>query len=545
MDDLAFAFLAACMTLAACGGLFSATVVVASKDSRHPERADFACDGRDDQVEVQQALDALPDAGGNVQLLEGTYELSGCVEIPRDRVTLRGVGRSTVLRHAPTDWIKLAADARQGERSIEVTQPSRFLPGQLIGITDDLINPRVADDAVYAYYNNYYIKSLLHRIEAVDGSSLVLDRELDQDAIAAENARIAPCWVMVKAYGRQGVELRDFEIDCNRDHVARVYATYSTFDPPEGYPDAPAPPPPSIFPHVRHGEEILSAVYMENAHHARCHGLYVRDVPSSGLFFVQCDHALIEGNTIIGIGLKGYCNVFGRKCRILGNEIADSIYEDGINVYDVPASVAVVANNIVRNCRRGCILINQSHKAVVTGNHVRGDDTTDDLGVGIGVTSRDGVITGNFVERAGTAITSHALGDFWGIERQNYPINISGNTIRDCYTGVRVRYAHHTSIVANAISDVLGRAAVISVGDSAADGLLIANNQFMNGRPANRAAVWLSGANHLVHGNQFNGFDEGVRLESTAANCQVEANGFVEVGEGVVRVRGAAEDLPA
>ena len=40
---------------------FAATLTVASRTSLHPGKADFACDGIDDQIEIQQALDALPE----------------------------------------------------------------------------------------------------------------------------------------------------------------------------------------------------------------------------------------------------------------------------------------------------------------------------------------------------------------------------------------------------------------------------------------------------------------------------------------------------
>ena len=51
----------------------SAIVASSSADT---SRADFVCDGTDDQEEIQQAIDYLSNAGGAVYLLEGTYNLS-------------------------------------------------------------------------------------------------------------------------------------------------------------------------------------------------------------------------------------------------------------------------------------------------------------------------------------------------------------------------------------------------------------------------------------------------------------------------------------
>ncbi len=55
----------------------SATFVVAASDSAasSKKQADYVCDGVDDQVEIQAAIDALPANGGKVLLLEGTFIL--------------------------------------------------------------------------------------------------------------------------------------------------------------------------------------------------------------------------------------------------------------------------------------------------------------------------------------------------------------------------------------------------------------------------------------------------------------------------------------
>ena len=58
---------------------------------------DYLCDGTDDHVEIQQALDALPEDGGEVKLLDGTYYFEDGVTLTKDRTTLRGSGNSTKI----------------------------------------------------------------------------------------------------------------------------------------------------------------------------------------------------------------------------------------------------------------------------------------------------------------------------------------------------------------------------------------------------------------------------------------------------------------
>ena len=55
------------------GDVSGATFVVAASDSKNKEKADYVCDGVDDQVEIQAAIDALPVSGGKISLSEGFF----------------------------------------------------------------------------------------------------------------------------------------------------------------------------------------------------------------------------------------------------------------------------------------------------------------------------------------------------------------------------------------------------------------------------------------------------------------------------------------
>lgn len=102
-----FAFLAA-GAADAVGGRAAATVVVAAHNSAERSRAtaDFVCDGTGDQEEINAAIRALPDAGGTVLLMEGTFDIRkvegklGGVLIERSDVTLAGQGAATKLIQA-------------------------------------------------------------------------------------------------------------------------------------------------------------------------------------------------------------------------------------------------------------------------------------------------------------------------------------------------------------------------------------------------------------------------------------------------------------
>lgn len=73
----------------------SVTFVVASVHSVET-RASYVCDGEDDQVEIQVALDALPEQGGTVILLEGNYDITATINVP-EKACLQGQGYGTYL----------------------------------------------------------------------------------------------------------------------------------------------------------------------------------------------------------------------------------------------------------------------------------------------------------------------------------------------------------------------------------------------------------------------------------------------------------------
>ncbi|NUQ64324.1 MAG: hypothetical protein HUU20_17790 [Pirellulales bacterium] len=87
----------------------AATLVVATADSSPASKgaADFVGDGQGDQEEINAALAALPEAGGTVLLMEGTYDIRkvegalGGVLVQRSSVTLAGHAAGSKLVLAP------------------------------------------------------------------------------------------------------------------------------------------------------------------------------------------------------------------------------------------------------------------------------------------------------------------------------------------------------------------------------------------------------------------------------------------------------------
>ena len=59
---------------------------------------DYLCDGVDDQVEINAAIQALPNTGGEIKVLDGTYNITASINIDKERVTFGGCGQSTIFK---------------------------------------------------------------------------------------------------------------------------------------------------------------------------------------------------------------------------------------------------------------------------------------------------------------------------------------------------------------------------------------------------------------------------------------------------------------
>lgn len=59
---------------------------------------DYLCTGANDQVRINAAIQALPETGGEIVILDGTYNITAPIVLDRVNSTLRGNGVATVLK---------------------------------------------------------------------------------------------------------------------------------------------------------------------------------------------------------------------------------------------------------------------------------------------------------------------------------------------------------------------------------------------------------------------------------------------------------------
>ena len=82
----------------------TATFTIATNDSleRSKLQADYVCDGMNDELEIKAAIDALPDSGGKIVLLEGTFIINASINLSdtnsNNYVTLEGQEDGKVIK---------------------------------------------------------------------------------------------------------------------------------------------------------------------------------------------------------------------------------------------------------------------------------------------------------------------------------------------------------------------------------------------------------------------------------------------------------------
>jgi hypothetical protein len=138
----------------------TATFTIAASDSSERSRlqADFVCDGINDEVEIKTAIDALPDFGGKVVLLEGNFVINSSINLSdtssNNYVTLEGQGDGTVIKIADGNSISMSAIRVEGRLTTsnvihDISLHNFRIDGNKDNVTGILYNGIITDDANY------------------------------------------------------------------------------------------------------------------------------------------------------------------------------------------------------------------------------------------------------------------------------------------------------------------------------------------------------------------------------------------------------------
>ncbi len=67
---------------------------------------DYLCDGTADQTKINAAITALPATGGEIVILDGTYDITAKIDVTKNNVSIRGNGNATILKRMFNSSVK-------------------------------------------------------------------------------------------------------------------------------------------------------------------------------------------------------------------------------------------------------------------------------------------------------------------------------------------------------------------------------------------------------------------------------------------------------
>jgi len=148
------------------------SITVAASNSPTKDSAKYICDGSDDQVEIQKAVDMVAPGGGDVILLDGTFTLSGTINLA-DGVNLIGLGADvTTLTLVSVGGVSVSGNSSLHD--FGMTGQTRIsILGSHVKLTNITVrNYTSISPAFYVFASNEMIRDITFtNCNAIDGSS--------------------------------------------------------------------------------------------------------------------------------------------------------------------------------------------------------------------------------------------------------------------------------------------------------------------------------------------------------------------------------------
>ncbi|HWN96736.1 MAG TPA: right-handed parallel beta-helix repeat-containing protein [Methylomirabilota bacterium] len=154
-----------------------------------------------DNRALQAAVDYIAGlGGGTVEIGAGEFLMHDSLHL-RSFVTVRGVKGKTILRKAKAASSPLLLDGDFGEEQITLKSPSGFKVGHGVAIWDK---------------NSGGFHTTVARITGQNGNAFSIDKPLNADCMADNNAQAATVFPVVSGYHLDGARVENLIIDGNK-----------------------------------------------------------------------------------------------------------------------------------------------------------------------------------------------------------------------------------------------------------------------------------------------------------------------------------------
>lgn len=317
-----------------------AVTVIAAFDSADKQGADIVCDGEQDDIDIQQALDAVPNSGGKIVFREGTYHLSN-VLLPKSNTELEING---MLRVDNAVSRQLTKDTKSGDKTYYVADASTFRVGQWVTAVDDKGTDHKDGWDNWQGGRKYGECAV---IAAIDGDAITVEEvpaeykdrstrdeppRYSKDYLVDAHAFLTTCHSAILVQGQRFVYIHGSgTIFGNRTNQLRTAPTSNW----------------------RRWEEMRanSGIVVFDSSFVRVEGLTIHDANLHNLTFWMTENCTAEGLDVFGANDKNIAAVSTHRLRLFDNHAHDSVCEDGIIFYVLGHSALVGKNRLTDNPR--------------------------------------------------------------------------------------------------------------------------------------------------------------------------------------------------
>ncbi len=388
---------------AASGKVYATQVVGHSGEGDTAADVDQLCDGTDDDVQIQAAIDALPAQGGKVLIRRGDYALGAPLTVDRSNVILEGEGEATAITGPDAAGNLLTLSTGAADRQDITIRKIKFIDGRPaasdnIGIKGERVqrllieecffssnaNPNQWQAAVLTNQFNWFINNYVSGGGTGANTGAVIFNGAD-DAIVRGNTfdTTQNCGLTFDNFGVR------FLIEGN------MFITPS-------------------------GDTSASAIRINNCSDGIIRGNMRTGGTGVSLKSNQASHLVVTNNWFEGGGNGIDCPNVG-SWTIVGNVIKD-VTGVGISV----SASCVVSGNLIENASTFGIMLN-SIRNVCTGNRIATTGAV--AGVGIRIANLFNQVTGNYIAKQATGFLTTANGD---------DSVVQNNFFEECTTAVSI-----------------------------------------------------------------------------------------------------------
>lgn len=112
---------------------------------------DYLCDGTSDEVKIQAAIDALPEDGGEIVLLDGDYNTSAVITLKAHTTLSGGAFTSIIQTNSAADGIIVMSDCVIQKLNLYHSTKTKAPPVRTSGIIISGSNVTVQNNQIYNY----------------------------------------------------------------------------------------------------------------------------------------------------------------------------------------------------------------------------------------------------------------------------------------------------------------------------------------------------------------------------------------------------------